>query len=84
MTEWGAIGKTLMVVGIGIALVGALLNLSGRIPGLTQGWGWLGKLPGDLSIEREHVRVYFPIATSLVISVVLSLVLYLLSWLFRR
>ena len=41
-------------------------------------------LPGDLAIRREQFSLYIPIATSLVLSLLLSLVLYILSWLFRR
>jgi hypothetical protein len=67
------LGKTLMVMGIVIACVGALLMLSGKFP-------WLGRLPGDIHIRRENFSFYFPLATSLLISVVLSL----LFWLFRR
>lgn len=67
------LGKTLIVMGAVIALFGALLMLSGKIP-------WLGRLPGDIHIRRENFSFYFPLATSLLISVVLSL----LFWLFRR
>jgi hypothetical protein len=67
------LGRTLIVIGLVIALVGLLLTLAGRIP-------WLGRLPGDIHIRRENFSFYFPLATSLVISVVLSLIL----WLFRR
>lgn len=67
------IGKVLMVTGAVIILIGAALTLSGRIP-------WLGKLPGDFLIERKNFTFYFPLATSIVISILLSL----LFWLFGR
>ena len=67
------IGKVLIVTGAVMALLGAILYLSGRIP-------WLGRLPGDFLIERKNFTVYFPLATSIVISIVLSL----LFWLFGR
>lgn len=67
------LGKTLMVMGAVIVLVGALLTLSGKFP-------WLGRLPGDIHIRRENFSFYFPLATSLLLSVILSLIL----WLFRR
>jgi hypothetical protein len=67
------LGRTLIVIGLVIALAGVLITLAGRIP-------WLGRLPGDISIRRENFSFYFPLATSLVLSVVLSLIL----WLFRR
>lgn len=66
-------GRALIFVGLTIAAVGALLTVVGRVP-------WLGRLPGDIYYESDRVKVYFPLATSVVISVVLSLLLYL----FRR
>jgi Protein of unknown function (DUF2905) len=50
-----------------------VMTLGGKLP-------WLGRLPGDIAIEREHFRFYFPLATSIVISVILSL----MALLFRR
>ena len=67
-----AIGKSLLVIGLVIAAAGAALWLLGRHGG--------GLLPGDIVIERKHVRFYFPVVTCLVVSAVLSAVL----WLFRR
>lgn len=63
------LGKTLIVLGLLLAVVGVVLVLAGRIP-------WLGNLPGDISIQRERYSFYFPITTSIIISVILSLVLY--------
>ena len=68
MTE---LGKILMVCGGLVLLVGALLTLSGKIP-------WLGRLPGDIVIQRDNFSFYFPLATCLLLSVVLSLILALL------
>jgi hypothetical protein len=42
-------------------------------------WPWLGRLPGDIVIERENFRLYLPITTSILISIVLSLILWLLN-----
>lgn len=67
-----SLGKTLLVVGLVIAAVGAVLWLIGRAGG--------GFLPGDIVVERKNVRFYFPIVTCLVISAVLSLIV----WLMRR
>lgn len=67
-----SLGKTLVVLGLTIAIVGAALWLLGRSGG--------GFLPGDLVVEKKNVKVYFPWVTCLVISAVLSLV----AWLFRR
>ncbi len=66
--------KTLIGVGLLIAAAGALLLLSGgKLP-------WLGRLPGDIVIKRENFTAYFPLATSIIISLALTL----LFWLFGR
>jgi hypothetical protein len=66
------LGRTLLLVGVLLALVGAILLLAGAVP-------WLGRLPGDISIERDGFRFYAPIATSLLVSLVLTLVLNLVA-----
>ncbi len=71
------LGKMLLGVGLAIALVGALLLLAARI-GLP-----LGRLPGDISYKGKNFSFYVPIGTSILISIVLSLILYLISR-FRR
>lgn len=58
-----------MTLGVGLVILG-LLAWSGAL-------SWFGRLPGDIRIERETVRIYFPITSMLIVSVVLSLVLYL-------
>lgn len=68
-----SLGKNLVLLGLALAAVGAVLWLFGR----SNGGGWL---PGDIAIEKKGVKVYFPIVTCLVASVVLSL----LAWLLRR
>lgn len=70
------IGRTLMLLGGLLFVVGLLLTVSGRIP-------WLGNLPGDVAIERENLRVYAPFGTMIVISVVLTVVLNVISRFFR-
>jgi hypothetical protein len=82
--EWTAIGKVLIGLGLAIVVIGVLLVAGDRIPGLGGAVSWLGKLPGDLSYKRDNVSFYFPIATSIVLSIVLSLVFYILGWFFRR
>ncbi len=67
------LGKILIVLGIFLIVVGVLFSVGGRIP-------WLGHLPGDIYIQRERFTFYFPLTTGILISIVLSLVLYL----FRR
>ena len=86
MTEWGGggFGKLLIGLGVAVALVGGLLLLADRIPGVSHLFGWMGKLPGDIFIKRDNLSFFFPLGTSIVLSVVLSLVFYLLSWIFRR
>ncbi len=66
------IGKVLIVLGVLIALIGVVLTLVGRLPGI-------GRLPGDITIHRGHWTVYFPLATSVLISLVLSLILWLIG-----
>jgi hypothetical protein len=82
--EWTAIGKVLIGIGVAIVVIGGLLIAADRIPGLGGAVSWLGKLPGDLSYKRDNVSFYFPIATSIVLSIVLSLLFYILGWFFRR
>jgi len=67
------LGKLLVIVGAAIAVIGALL-WSGV------GKGWLGRLPGDINYSRENFSFHFPIVTCLILSVVLTL----LAWLFRK
>ncbi len=65
------LGKSLIVIGLVIAAIGVMLSFAGKIP-------WLGRLPGDIYIKRENFTFYFPLATSILISLVLSLILWLL------
>ncbi len=84
MPEWTMIGKILIAVGLVIIVLGGLLVAADRIPGLGNAFSWLGKLPGDVSFKRDNVSFYFPLGTSLFLSVLLSLLFLLLGWLFRR
>jgi membrane protein implicated in regulation of membrane protease activity len=61
------VGRILMIAGAAMLILGALFTLGARLP-------WLGRLPGDIVIERPNFRFYFPIATSIVISIILSLI----------
>ncbi len=67
------IGRTLVLLGLGLVAIGAFLILSGKLAGL-------GRLPGDFSYESDNVKVYFPLATSLVLSAIVTILLYF----FRR
>ncbi len=64
--------KSLIVIGLIVIAAGVLWPWLSRLP--------LGRLPGDIVIERDNLKVYFPIATMLLVGIVLSL----LFWLFRR
>lgn len=83
MPEWGNLGKLLIGIGSIIAVLGVLLLIADRTPGISNLLGF-GKLPGDISIKRDNFTIFFPLGTSIVLSVILSLVFYLLSWIFRR
>jgi hypothetical protein len=64
------LGSVLITLGIGLLIVGLLVSVGG--------FGWFGRLPGDIRIERETVRVYIPFASMIVISIVLNLIFYLI------
>ena len=83
MPELSGMGKLLLVLGIALTIVGGLITLLDKLPG-SSGFGWLGKLPGDFLFKRDHVTFYFPLATSILISVALSVVLYLISLFLKR
>lgn len=69
-----SLGKLLLGVAAVLAILGGLLLLADRFPGLR-----LGRLPGDVAVERDRFRLYVPITTSILVSVVLSLLLWLLG-----
>ncbi|HHL40801.1 MAG TPA: DUF2905 domain-containing protein [Deltaproteobacteria bacterium] len=71
MEELGSLGRTLIVVGAALVVIGLVLVLAPRIP-------LLGRLPGDILIKRDNFTFYFPLATSVVISLLATLILYLL------
>ena len=64
------IGKFLIVLGLIIAAIGGLLLLSGKIP-------WIGRLPGDILIQKKNFTFYFPLATGLLLSILLTLLFWL-------
>lgn len=66
------VGKLLIVCGLLIAGVGVLVVLAGRVP-------WIGRLPGDIHVQRGNWTFYFPLATSIVVSLVLTLVFWLIG-----
>lgn len=66
------IGKFLIILGLIILIVGLILTFVGRVP-------LIGKLPGDLVIERRNFVFYFPLGTSILLSIIISLIVYLVS-----
>lgn len=64
-------GKWLILLGLVIVACGVIITFAGKIP-------WLGRLPGDIHLKRENYSFYFPLATCILISAIVSLVLWLL------
>lgn len=64
-------GRTLIIIGIILILVGLWITYGPRIP-------LVGKLPGDILVKRENFTFYFPLATSILLSLLFSLVMYLI------
>ena len=77
MENYSGFGWILVIVGLFIAGIGLLWIIAPSIP-------WLGRLPGDLRFEGERVRIYVPVVTCLLLSLVLSALVWLIRWLFRR
>lgn len=84
MPELGGVGKLLVVLGVVLVVIGGLITLLDKVPGWGGGSGWLGRLPGDFFFKRDNFTFYFPLATSILISVILSVVLYLVSFFLKR
>jgi DUF2905 family protein len=68
------IGKYVVMIGVVLVVAGVILW---RFPSL---FGWLGRLPGDISVQKGNFSFYFPVVTCILVSIVVTL----LSWLFRR
>jgi len=64
-------GKLLVLIGLGLAVIGGVIWLAGKVP-------WIGRLPGDIRIERENFKFYFPLTTCLLISAIITVVFWLL------
>ena len=64
-------GKMLIVMGIIIMLIGIIMTVGPKIP-------WIGRLPGDIIIKKEQFSFYFPLTTCIIISIILTLLFYLL------
>lgn len=72
------LGRFLLIIGGGIALVGLLLLVGGRL------FPWLCRLPGDIRYEGKNISCFFPIVTSILLSIILTLVLNLILKLLNR
>jgi hypothetical protein len=72
MLDFSGFGKILILIGLVIAGMGFLLLLGGKIP-------WLGKLPGDVFYKGKNFTFYFPLATSIIISIVLTIILMFIN-----
>ncbi len=70
-------GKMLILLGVVLLGVGLLLTVFDKIP-------FLGKLPGDIQIKRENFQFYFPITSSIIISVLLSLIFWAISYFSKK
>ena len=66
------LGRLLIVLGVVIAMIGVVMITVGRLP-------WLGRLPGDIHVERGNWSFHFPIVTSLLLSLVLTLIFYFIG-----
>lgn len=71
------LGKWLLLFGVLLAVIGGIILLIGKVP-------WLGRLPGDIVIQRDNFSCLFPLATSLVLSIVLTVLLNIVLRFLRR
>jgi hypothetical protein len=67
------IGKTLVIIGIIMVIAGLIIYFAGNK------LNWVGHLPGDINIVKENARIFIPVTTMILISVVLSVILYLIK-----
>lgn len=71
MHDFSTFGKILIVLGIFIVLLGFLILTAGKIP-------YIGRLPGDIFVQRKNFTFYFPLTTGIIISIVLSILFWLI------
>ena len=67
-----SIGKSLIFFGIVLIVIGSLFVLFGKVP-------WFGRLPGDIIIKREGLTIYFPVATMVILSLLLTILFNIIS-----
>jgi len=66
------IGKMLIIFGVAAIIIGGIFMLSGKVP-------WLGRLPGDILVQKKNFTFYFPLATSILLSILLTLIFWLIK-----
>jgi hypothetical protein len=66
MFGMGALGKLLILLGVLIVVIGVLLLIGEKVP-------WIGRLPGDFIVKKKNFTFYFPVTTSILISIILTL-----------
>jgi len=72
MIDINGFGKILFFLGIILVITGIFFIFAGKIP-------WLGKLPGDIYVKKENFSFFFPLATSILLSVILSIIMLFIS-----
>ncbi|MGE5418841.1 MAG: DUF2905 domain-containing protein [Chloroflexota bacterium] len=70
------LGKILIIIGVVLVIAGVILYFAG------DKLNWIGRLPGDIRIEKENTRIYFPVTTMILLSVLLSLIMWIIRKLF--
>ena len=68
----GEMAKVMILIGVVLIVVGLVILFFPRLP-------FVGKLPGDILVKKENLTLYFPLATSIVISIIISMVLYFIN-----
>lgn len=71
MFEMNSLGRILVLAGLALVILGGIFMFGARIP-------WLGRLPGDICIQKKNFTLFFPLTTSILLSIVLSLAITLL------
>jgi hypothetical protein len=70
------LGKILIVLGIILILAGLIIYFAG------DKLGWIGNLPGDIRVEKENIKFYFPVTTMILLSILLSVIIWLIRKIF--
>lgn len=78
--EMAAIGRLLIAIGIGATVIGVLLLIISRIPGINQ----FGKLPGDVRVQGSNFACFFPVVSMILLSIILTIILNVVVRLFNR